>query len=210
MIAASVIELDQKATLILNSFHCPAGDYFWLMMSDKLVWIPFYLLLVYIIFRRLGWKRALVLLAAIGIGLLISDRVSTLVKNSVCRLRPCYTTGLLEEGLHTPEGRGGFYGFFSSHASNAFMLFACILTGLKADKSRKHRDIAITCGIWAALVSISRVMMGRHYLGDVLVGAAFGLLTGVLMGLAARAVMNWLTKQESPSPSGSPASPSQG
>lgn len=207
MTAEGIIQLDQKATLALNSLHTVAGDHFWLMMSDRFVWIPLYLALVYIIFRRLGWKRALVLLAAVGLALVVSDRISTLVKDTVERLRPCYTTSLLESGLHTPEGRGGFYGFFSSHASNAFMLFACILTGLRADRTRRHTDIALLCGIWATLVAISRVMMGRHFLGDVLVGTAFGLLTGFLMGMAARWGMKWITKRESPSPSGSPATP---
>ena len=204
---ASLIDLDQKATLALNSLHCAASDHFWLMMSDKLVWIPLYLALVYILFRRLGWKRALVLLAAIGLGFLITDRISTIVKYAVCRLRPCYSTQMLEGGLHATEGRGGFYGFFSSHASNVFMLFACITLGLKADKTRRHTDVAIVCLIWAILVSVSRVMVGRHYLGDVLVGTAFGLLVGWLMGFAARAVMGWITKRESPSPSGSPGTP---
>lgn len=207
MIPATIIDLDRKATLALNSLHCAAGDHFWLMMSDKLIWIPFYLILIYILFRRLGWKRALVLLCAIGIAFYISDSVSTWVKYAVARLRPSYSTEMVAGGLHMPTGRGNLYGFFSAHASNTFMLFACIVTGLKADKTRRHLDVAIPCGIWAVLVSLSRVMVGRHYLGDILVGAAFGLLVGWLMGLAARAVMQQITKRESPSPSGSPANP---
>ena len=94
---------------------------------------PFYAVLVWIVFHRLGWKRALILIAAVLIAFVLSDRISTLIKYAVGRLRPCYTTSMIEGGLHTPEGRGGFYGFFSSHASNAFMLIACVLTGLRAD-----------------------------------------------------------------------------
>ena len=201
----TLIHWDQEATLALNQLHTTAGDHFWLMMSDLWVWAPFYAFLIYIIIRRLGWKRGLVLVAAVVICFALSDRISTLVKYAICRLRPCYSTGMLSGGLHTPEFRGGFYGFFSSHASNAFMLFACIVTGLGADKAHSRRGIAILGFTWAALVAFSRIMMGKHYLGDILVGTAFGLLLGWSLGLLARWVMKRFIKPESPSPSGSPA-----
>ena len=177
---------DQQATLALNSLHVPGWDHFWMLMSDRWVWIPFYIVLIYIIFRRLGWKRGLVLVGAVIVAFIISDRISTLVKFGVGRLRPCYTTCLLESGLRTSESRGGFFGFFSAHASNAFMLIACIVTGLRADKSRSHNDIAALGYTWAALVAFSRVMVGKHFLGDILVGTAFGLLLGWALGLLAR------------------------
>ena len=40
--------------------------------------------------------------------------------------------------------------------------------------------------VWAALVSLSRVFLGRHFLGDILVGAAVGLLLGYLFALIYR------------------------
>ena len=184
--ALSITGWDQQATLALNSLHSPASDHFWAMMSDKWVWIPFYAVLVWIVFHRLGWKRALILIAAVLIAFVLSDRISTLIKYAVGRLRPCYTTSLLEGGLHTPEGRGGFYGFFSSHASNAFMLIACVLTGLRADTTHRHTDVAVIGFTWATLVALSRVMMGKHFLGDILVGALFGLAVGYALGLLAR------------------------
>ena len=33
---------------------------------------------------------------------------------------------------------------------------------------------------WAALVAISRVFVGKHYLGDVLAGAIIGAIAGYL------------------------------
>jgi undecaprenyl-diphosphatase len=183
------VHIDQQATLALNSLHTAAGDHFWLMMSDHKVWIPFYLTLIFIILRRLGWRRGLILVAACLVAFALSDQLSTLVKRSVERLRPCYTTWMLENGLHTPEGRGGYFGFFSSHASNAFMLIACILTGLRADPACRHKDIALIGYTWASLVAFSRIMMGKHYLGDVLTGIVFGWMVGWLCGLAARWVM---------------------
>ena len=42
---------------------------------------------------------------------------------------------------------------------------------------------------WATMVSISRVFVGRHYLGDVLVGMIIGSLAGYIFGLAARMII---------------------
>lgn len=192
-----IIDLDQRLTLALNSLHTPVGDHFWLMLSDKWVWVPFYLVLLYIAIRRLGWKRALILLGSVLLCFLLCDQITSAVKRGVGRLRPCYTTTLLEEGLHTPERRGGFFGFFSGHASNTFMLFACLITGLRFDRTRRYTGLAAIGFTWAGLVAVSRIMVGKHYLGDILVGTAFGLLLGWAMGLLARWLMHYIPSRRS-------------
>ena len=40
--------------------------------------------------------------------------------------------------------------------------------------------------LWAALASLSRVMLAAHYLGDILTGTVFGLLVGLALAYAAR------------------------
>jgi membrane-associated phospholipid phosphatase len=42
--------------------------------------------------------------------------------------------------------------------------------------------------IWAAVMSLSRVMLAAHYLGDILVGCLFGLAVG--WGLAR--LVHWI------------------
>ena len=42
---------------------------------------------------------------------------------------------------------------------------------------------------WAAMVSISRIFVGKHYLGDVIVGIIVGYLAGMAFGKLARWVM---------------------
>ncbi len=44
--------------------------------------------------------------------------------------------------------------------------------------------------------SVSRIFVGRHYLGDVLVGAAIGAAAGLAFGLLARAVMKRLPSKK--------------
>ena len=41
---------------------------------------------------------------------------------------------------------------------------------------------------WATLVAISRIFVGKHYLGDILAGSAIGVLAGLAFALIARQI----------------------
>ena len=107
MVSASLIgslhRADQAATLFLNSLSTPVTEQFWVLMSDKTVWIPAYVLCAYFLFRRLGWKKALVVLCSAGIAFGLCDQLSTVIKHSVDRLRPSYSAKMLLGGLNLLE-----------------------------------------------------------------------------------------------------------
>ena len=90
---------------------------------------------------------------------------------------------MLDNGLNILDGYGGRYGFFSAHAANAFGFAISSLLIFKNDTRWTYRPYAWGIMIWAALVSLSRVFVGRHFLGDVLVGIAVGLLVGYIFAL---------------------------
>ncbi|MBR5661936.1 MAG: phosphatase PAP2 family protein [Bacteroidales bacterium] len=186
MVCASVIgtlhQTDQELTLAINSWSVPWSDGFWTMMSDIKFWIPAYIICAYFLFKTLGWKKALIVLASAALAFGLCDQVSNLVKHSVSRLRPCYSFPMLDGGLNVLEKRGGFFGFFSAHAANAFSFAVCMILGFANDKSRTYKAFNIGILTWATLVSISRIFVGKHYLGDVLVGALIGITIGYLMG----------------------------
>ena len=71
--------------------------------------------------------------------------------------------------------RGGSYGFFSAHASNTFSV-AVFLSLLF-----RRRLLGLLVVSWAVINSYTRIYLGVHYLGDVLVGTLFGLLIGSSM-----------------------------
>lgn len=175
-----IIQFDQQATLWVNSLHCPFTDSVWMLLSDVRIWFPAYVFVAFMLFKRLGWKKGLVFLVALVLTVVLTDQISNLIKNSVMRLRPCYTAAMLEGGLWCPLPRRGLYGFFSGHASNAFAFAAA--------SSMAFRKRGYTVGVfcWAALVALSRVFMAMHYLGDILVGALFGLAVGFAMGALAQ------------------------
>ena len=229
MVSASIIgtlhSLDQDVTLWLNSFSTPLTDSMWTMFSDKSFWIPTYIICVYFLFKRLGWKKALIVLASSGLAFAACDQFSNLVKHAVLRLRPSYSFRMLSGRLNLLESRGGFYGFFSAHAANAYAVAMCLIIGFRNDNTHTYNAFCKWALAWAMLISISRIFVGKHYLGDVIVGAIIGITFGYFIGMIARylvqryvdkvsftgltAIINKKlpTIQEGPSPSGSPSTP---
>ena len=95
---------------------------------------------------------------------------------------------MVASGLNILE-RGGGYSFFSAHSANSFGLAASSFTCLKADKRRTYKWYAGWMFFWATMVSISRIFVGKHYLGDVIVGIVVGYFAGLAFGKLARWVM---------------------
>ena len=175
--------LDQHLTLALNSLHSPLSDAVWILFSDKKVWYLMYLVLAVLLFRRAGWKKALVVLVSVALTVAACDQFANLIKYSVARLRPVWDNWMVAGGLHRLEGRGNFYGFFSAHAANSFGVAVCVLMGFRgADRKHDYSRMAWILFSWAALVGISRVFVGKHFLGDVLAGTMVGLLFGWIIG----------------------------
>ena len=183
-----MIELDRQLTLAINSLHCPASDAIWIFMSEIWVWFPLYALILFLIIRRLGWKKGLIFIGFIAIAFFLCERCANITKNTVQRLRPCEDPDMLAAGIRVLLPQGGKWGFFSGHSCNSF----CIATGsylaLRNDKRLKYRGYAIGIYLWAALVAISRVFVAKHFLGDILVGAVVGILIAGLCSCAAKKI----------------------
>ena len=185
MILDSLQSLDGSITLALNGLHFESGDYFWQFFSLKESWYPLYLIVLIFTIKRLGWKKGGIMVLAMALTILACDQFANLIKDGVGRLRPCYNEALLSKGLHVLEGRGSFFGFFSAHAANAFGFATSSCITLKMDKNHQYRRYQWFIFIWAALIGLSRVFAGKHFLGDVMVGTAVGLIFGYFIARAA-------------------------
>lgn len=185
-------QFDQGVSLEINSWDSPFTDAIWQFFSSVPVWIPMYLLIAGLLIWKLGWKKGLVILAAAGLTFGFCDQFSNLIKDVVGRVRPLNDAFMLSHGLNVLEKGSSSFSFFSAHAANAFGLATCtyiglsrLLAGYSEAKPKWLKAYGIWMFIWAVLVAVSRVFVGKHYLGDVMVGAAVGTLVGYLMAVAA-------------------------
>ena len=177
-IIASLEQADRSASLFINSLNSPLTDPVWQFFSNKLVWIPLYLAVLVFFFLKFGWKTALKCLAACVLTIVICDQFSNLIKDACARIRPCHDPWMVTHGLHMLEGKGNLYGFFSAHAANAMGFALCSALCIKQGSGRKTTAYTVLIVIWVLLVGISRVFVGKHFLGDVLVGFGVGALVG--------------------------------
>ncbi|MBO7118582.1 MAG: phosphatase PAP2 family protein [Bacteroidales bacterium] len=173
-----IIRLDQDITLAINGLHTNFSDLVWQTFSDRHVWFVLYLIVAAFLVWKAGWKKGLIYIAAMALCLAACDQFSNLIKLYVCRLRPCHDPYMLERGVRVLEDAGGLYGFFSSHAANAFGFAVCASQAADASLKGKSRWFTWFIYVWAALVSVSRIFVGKHYLGDILVGILVGLVLG--------------------------------
>lgn len=162
--------IDTQVFLALNGLHAPYFDVFMKLFTGKWIWVPMYAAVLFAVVRNYRWRQTLAVLVCVALAITIADQVcATLIRPEVCRLRPSNPENPLSEMVHIVGGyRGGSYGFPSCHAANSFAL-ASFLTLLFA-----NRKLSLFIFAWAVLNSYSRVYLGVHYPGDLLVGAIIG------------------------------------
>ena len=67
-------DLDARLLLIVNGAHSPFFDAVMWCISGRWIWVPFYIVLTYMLFRRFSWKRATLCLITIGLIILAADQ----------------------------------------------------------------------------------------------------------------------------------------
>ena len=180
--------LDTQILLFFNSLHSPFFDHFMMAFTGKFIWVPMYIAVIYIIYRRFGWKVATCYTLAIPIAITLADQIcASAIRPWAERLRPTNINNPINTMLHIVDGyRGGRYGFPSCHASNSFAL-AIFLTFLF-----NNRRFTIFILAWAIINSYSRLYLGVHYPGDLIVGGIVGGCIGYLCYFCANKIARYL------------------
>ncbi len=139
--------------------------------SNTVLWTLIVAGLIVLAIRRRF--RLAVFLAIAGIGALTLDPI---LKSLVGRLRPV---------VAHPVAHGTGNSFPSGHALGSIVCYgALVLVFLPAVRRRARTPVTIVVGVLVAAIGVSRIMLGVHYLSDVVGAWALGV---AWLGLSAYA-----------------------
>lgn len=167
-------DLDRQLLLAVNGSGSLYLDRVVVTLTHAATWIPLYLALFYMVLKNNdNFRRLLLVLGGVAMCYLLAGAVDDgIVKPMVARWRPTHDPqiGMLVDIV---DGyRGGRYGFFSAHASNTMCIatFFCWLA--------RSRRLSVTLVTWSLINCWTRMYLGVHFPGDILVGVLWGICVG--------------------------------
>ena len=209
-------DFDHQLFLDLNFDGGPCMDRLMLTVSGTAMWLPLYALILWLVWRRSGWRGVIVFTVLMIAALALADMVSGMFKsNGVLggllpdfepRWRPMFTPSL--EGLeiapdslralrmagtpgdwtvHVPvEAVSGRYGTVSAHAAT---IVALTVLSAAAIRRRWFTALMLFCTV---LICYSRIYLGKHFPMDLV----WGTLVGAALGWAAYLAYRTLSCQK--------------
>ena len=167
-----IVSLDKELFVFLNGLGSEKYDTFWLIITKQFNWTPYFLLLLFILQRKIGWKNLGIALLFIALLIAFTDQTTNLFKYYFQRLRPCNDFEI--KGIIRIVKHSDTLSFFSGHASSscASMTFLFLIL-------RKYYKYAFVIYLFPLVFAYSRIYLGLHFPLDILVGYTYGLLTGI-------------------------------
>lgn len=167
-----LLELDRNITLSLNGSSSLYADGLMQAITSTLTWIPVGVVLLYIIFKNNDRQHFLLVLLMLVLCVFISDQLSNICKSFFERWRPARDPMIMYAVDVVNETRGGRFGFFSAHAANTMSLAVFLMCLIK------QRRMSLLLLSWTLLNGYSRIYLGVHYFGDVVIGFCVGAIVG--------------------------------
>ena len=180
--------VDRAALLAVNGSDSLFLDSVVHVLTTAITWLPLYLSLFYLVVKNHNsLQRIGLIVGCAGLCILFAGAVDDLiVKPLVGRWRPTHdpVIGTLVDVVN--GYRGGKFGFFSAHACNTFSIaiFFCWLV--------RSWALSFTLIIWSLTNCWTRLYLGVHFPGDILVGLTWGFIVGTsVYFLYRRLTRNW-------------------
>lgn len=168
-----VVALDTQLFVFLNGLGSETYDGFWLFITKQSNWTPFFLIVLYLVYKKLGTKPTLVLLLFVALLLLVSDQTCNLFKYTFQRLRPCNNPEI--KSVIRIVKSSDTFSFFSGHAANSMATMTFLFLLLK-----KHYRYTFLLFLFPLIFAYSRIYLGLHYPLDIVTGYLFGASFGFI------------------------------
>lgn len=166
--------LDIQLFVFLNSLGAENFDGFWLFITKQANWTPVFLILLYLVYKKIGVKQTLYLLLFVAVLITCTDQITNLVKNTFQRLRPCNNSDI--STFIRIVKHSNTYSFFSGHAANSMAVATFLFLVM-----RTHYNYFGILFAWPMVFAYSRIYLGLHYPLDIFTGYACGFTFGLLM-----------------------------
>lgn len=178
-----MLKFIQEYDVLLLDFFNDLGskhtDYFWLFITKKHVWFPFFIVLFLLGFKKFTKKQTRIILSFGFIMFAINLGLTEITKSLFERLRPC--NNILLDGVFRELLHPNSYSFYSGHASSSVSISVYFVTLL-----RKHFKLIYILILWSLLFVFSRLYLAVHYPSDILVGTLVGVFVARLFVILVR------------------------
>lgn len=177
--------LDRQLLEFFNGSNSVFLDSVAITFTSGLTWIPLYVALLYLVIKNSeNMAQFGLIVASVLLCMLLSDGVAEyLVKPYVGRLRPSADPAvkyLIDVVGNYRESTT--FSFPSAHAANtaAVAVFFSLLV--------RNKSLSVMLLLWSVLNCWTRLYLGVHYLGDILVGFLWGIISAVVSYSVYRAI----------------------
>lgn len=184
-----LLKYDTELFLLLNNLGSTPWDGLWLLITSKYTFIPLYVLLLFLLYKKYGLKSLLVFAVVVALMIAFTDQITNVFKRGFQRPRPCGEADLIDQ-MRFIAVRCGKYGFFSGHSSNS--MAAAVFAGLMLKPY--YKNLIFILLFWSAVVAYSRIYVGVHYPLDIVCGLTFGAISGFVFYKLAKYLLNRFVK----------------
>ena len=168
-----IIHFDKELLVFLNGLGSPTFDGVWLLITKQVYWTPFFLIVFYLLQKKLGWKNFGYYIFFTALLILLCDQTANLFKNGFQRLRPCNDEEL--KGIIRVVKSSSSFSFFSGHATNS--MATAVFTFMISKKYYKHAYVLF---LFPLIFAYSRIYLGLHFPTDIITGYIFGATFGFI------------------------------